>query len=148
MLKLYYENDHIRLLYDEELQLGKSEWKGFAGSDDFRSIVLRSLACINDHQLTRWLSDRRRMRAIRQQDQDWVVEAFIPQLLESPLRRMASVVSEDIFNQMAMEQMLKRSGNLGSLTLREFNSEAEAMNWLSQPFANEEASQPNASKAE
>ena len=77
------------------------------------------------------------MRAIRQQDQQWTVEEFVPKMLASPLRRMATVVSEDIFNKMALEQMLQRSGGLGDIILRDFDNVDDAMEWLSQPFEEE-----------
>ena len=123
--------------YDRDLQMGVGEWLGFISSKDIRATALRSLEFVNEHRITRWLSDRRKMKAIRQQDQQWTVEEFIPKLLESPLRRMATVVSEDIFNQMAMEQILKRSGGLGNIALRDFDNVAAAMEWLKRPVKEE-----------
>lgn len=148
MLKLYYENEHIRLRYDEELQLGVSEWKGFVSSNELRTTALRSLEFVNTHGITRWLSDRRKMKAIRQQDQQWTVEEFIPKALGSPLRRIATVVSEDMFNNMAIEQILKRSGGLGSIALRDFDNAPAAMEWLRQPLEALKPSEANTSSVE
>lgn len=127
MLKVYYENEHIRLRNDEDLQLGVGEWKGFASSSEFRATAQIALDFINRHGITSWLSDRRKMKAIRQQDQQWTVEEYIPKLLESPLRRVATIVSEDMFNNMAIEQILKRSGGLGSIALRDCDNAPAAM---------------------
>lgn len=137
MMKLYYDTDAMRISYDEELQLGVGEWKGFVSSNDIKEVALRSLEFVNEHGITRWLADRRKKKAIRQQDQQWTVEVFIPKLLESPLRRMATIVSEDIFNQMAIEQMLTRSGGLGGIVLRDFDREEGAMEWLKRPIREE-----------
>ena len=134
MLKLFYENEHIRLRFDEELQLGVGEWKGFASSNEIRAAALRSLEFVNEYGISRWLSDRRKMKAIRQQDQQWTVEEYIPKVLESPLQRIATIVSEDMFNNMAIEQILKRSGGLGSIAMRNFDNAAEAMEWLKKPL--------------
>lgn len=134
MLKLYFETEAIRVSYDEELQLGVGEWKGFVSSKDIQAIALHSLEFVNQYGITRWLADRRKMKAIRQQTQQWTVEEFVPKLLESPLRRMATIVSEDIFNQMAIEQILKRSGGLGDIALRDFDSLPKAMEWLKRPI--------------
>ncbi len=134
MLKLYYESDAIRLSYDEAWQLGVGEWKGFVSSDEARSTALYSLDFVNEHGITRWLADRTNMKAIRQQDQQWTVEYFIPKLVASPLRRLANVVSEDIFNRMAIEQMIKRSGDLGNIVMREFDNVADALEWLKKPL--------------
>jgi hypothetical protein len=134
MLKLYYETAAIQVSYDQELQLGFGEWKGFVSSDEFRDTAMRSLDFVNEHGITRWLADRRHMKAIRQQDQQWIVEEFIPKLQQSPLHRMANVVSDDIFNKMAMENIFQRSGGLGSIVSRDFDTIDEALAWLKQPF--------------
>ena len=134
MLELYYETDIIRVSYDPELQLGVGEWKDFASSEKIRSTAMRSLDFVNEKGITRWLADRRNMKAIRQQDQQWTVDVFIPKMLASPLRRMASIVSKDIFNKMAMEQIIRRSGGLGNIALHDFDNFEDAMAWLKQPF--------------
>lgn len=136
-MELYFENNIIRVYVDKELHLGIGEWKGFASSNEIRETALKSLEIVNKYNLTRWLADRRNMKAIRQQDQQWTVEEFIPKLLESPLRRMATIVSEDLFNRMAIENMIQRSGGLGNIVLREFNNTDEALKWLEQPIEQE-----------
>lgn len=133
-MELYFENDAIRVYLDKELHLGVGEWKGFANSNKIRSTALKSLEVVNEYELTRWLADRRKMKAILQQDQQWTIDEFIPKMLESPLRRMATIVSNDLFNRMAMENMIQRSGGLGDIVIREFDSVEEAMVWLKQPI--------------
>lgn len=133
-MELYFENDAIRVYLDKELHLGVGEWKGFASSNKIRSTALKSLEVVNKYELTRWLADRRKMKAIRQQDQQWTIDEFIPKMLESPLQRMATVVSQDLFNRMAIENMIKRSGGLGGIMLREFDNVEEAMAWIKLPF--------------
>ncbi|WP_242921927.1 STAS/SEC14 domain-containing protein [Pontibacter liquoris] len=134
MLKLYFETAFIKVSYEEAWQLGVAEWKGFASSDDLRSAALRSLDFVNEYQVTRWLADRRKMKAIRQHDQQWTMEEFLPKVISSPLRRVANVVSEDIFNKMAMDQIIGRAGSLTAIEMRDFDNLPEAMEWLKQPL--------------
>lgn len=137
MLKLYYETDAMRVSYDKEQQLAVGTWKGFVTSKELRKTALDSLEFVNKHNITRWLADRRNMKAIRQKDQQWTVEKFIPQLLASPLRRMATIVSDDIFNKMAIDNIFERSNGLSTITLREFDNVEDALEWLKQPFEDE-----------
>ncbi|HEY4650484.1 MAG TPA: hypothetical protein VIG72_03675 [Pontibacter sp.] len=138
MEKVYFENEHVRVSYDEALQLGMAEWQGFLNSEAFRSNGLRCLQLITEKKLTRWLADSRRMKAIRQQDQEWVLQELLPRLLDSLLQRMANLVSEDIFNKMAFEQMIKRSnGRLGDFRIKEFEDKEAALEWLSGPVVQE-----------
>ncbi|WP_461491200.1 hypothetical protein [Pontibacter sp. HJ8] len=139
MLKLYYETEAIRVSYDEELQLGKGEWKGFVSSDIFRSTALHLLEFVTEHRITRWLSDRSHMTAILQPDQQWMAEEFIPKIIDSPLRRMANVLSSDTFKKMTMEQIIRRKSGLGSIAFRDFETVAEALEWLQRPFEEDAA---------
>ncbi|MEJ8804360.1 STAS/SEC14 domain-containing protein [Pontibacter sp. H249] len=134
MKKLYYESAELRLSVDKEKRIGMAEWRGFLSSEEFRNNGLRCLHLIQAEGLVRWLADQRVMRAIRQQDLNWVVTELVPLMLASPLRRMAIVVSVDIFNNMAMEQLFKRAGNLGDLIIKEFDNEDAALQWLLQPI--------------
>ncbi|MBC5775713.1 hypothetical protein H8S95_16665 [Pontibacter sp. KCTC 32443] len=143
MLKLYYETDAMRVSYDEELQLGVGEWKGFLRSEELRKAGLDSLDFVNKHNITRWLADRRKMKAIRQQDQQWTIDEFVPKLMQSPVRRIANLVSEDLFNKMAIESMYQRSGGLGSIAFRDFDRLEDAMEWLKQPFEDSKPADSN-----
>ncbi|MET3540477.1 hypothetical protein ABID22_001189 [Pontibacter aydingkolensis] len=39
MIKLFFENDAIRIYLDEEQHLGIGEWKGFASSSKIRQTA-------------------------------------------------------------------------------------------------------------
>lgn len=130
----YFQNHVVTISYDPEQQLGMAVWNGFLSSEEFRESVEICLNLMNDQKLLRWLGDNRKLRAIRQTDQDWFVEHILPKLAAGTLRRNASVVSEDLFNRMAVEQIIKRAENLGDMSLRDFDSVEDAMAWLQEPI--------------
>lgn len=133
MRKIYYESEFVKISFDEAQHLGVAEWNGFLSSKDYRENAVRCLELIEHYELKFWLGDNRKMKAIRQADQQWTVEVMVPRLLASSMRRMANLVSEDIFNKMAVEQMIKRVSPLNNLQIRDFESEAAAMAWLKMP---------------
>ncbi|MBC5994049.1 STAS/SEC14 domain-containing protein [Pontibacter cellulosilyticus] len=134
MEELYYESHGFRLSYDAEKRLGKAEWRGFLSSAEFRENSMLCMELAYKYSTIRWLADQKTMRAIRQDDLRWASIEIMPKILASPIRRMAIIVSVDIFNNMAMEQLTKRAGNLGDLVVKEFEDEATAMTWLLQPI--------------
>ena len=134
MEELYYESHGFRLSYDVEERLGKAEWRGFLSSAEFRENSIKCIELAYKYSPIRWLADQKTMRAIRQEDLRWAGVEIMPKILASPIRRMAIIVSVDIFNNMAMEQLTKRAGNLGDLVVKEFEDEAMAMLWLLQPI--------------
>lgn len=134
MVKTYFQNHVVTVTYDAEMQLGMATWDGFLSSSEFREAIEICLNLMDEHKLVRWLGDNRKLRAIRQADQDWFVEYVFPRLADSTLRRNASIVSEDLFNKMAVEQIVKRANNLGDMVLKDFDNLEEAMAWLKKPI--------------
>jgi hypothetical protein len=138
MMLIHFQNDVVTVSYDLEKQLGMATWNGFLTTTQFREAVHISLDLMDEHKLLRWLGDNRKLRAIRQADQDWFVEYVFPRLVAGTVRRNASVVSEDLFNRMAVEQIIKRADNLGDMVLKDFESVEAAMAWLKQPLVLQE----------
>lgn len=134
MFELRYQSDVVRIWINKSKRLGKAEWRGFLTSEQFRENGLRCVKLCEEEKLECWLADQRTMRAIRQQDLQWAALELLPIMLATPLRRMAIIVSVDIFNNMAMEQLYKRAGSLGNLVIKEFEKEDEALAWLQKPF--------------
>ncbi|AKQ47198.1 hypothetical protein TH63_18625 [Rufibacter radiotolerans] len=133
MALTYFENEVVTLTYDDQYQLGIIETRGFLSSNEFREAITMAIRMLQEHQPVRWLADNRKMKAIRQADQEWFYEVAFPALQGSSIRRNATVVSEDIFNKMAVEQLLKRAYGLGDMALKEFESRDEALAWVLQP---------------
>ncbi|MFB9863136.1 hypothetical protein [Rufibacter immobilis] len=140
MRKIYYEAEGLVLSYDEGQQVAYAVWNGFLNSQEFREATLKCVELMEEKGILRWLADNRKMKAIRQADQQWFVDNILPRILRSPLLRMATLVSEDLFNKMAVERLLQRTGEV-QLALRDFDSEAEAMVWLLSPFSTQNSSQ-------
>lgn len=134
MAEIYFQNEAVTITYDDELQLGSAIWNGFLSSEEFRDCIETCLRLMEERKPLRWLGDNRKLRAIRKTDQDWFAEHVFPRLAVSSVRRNASIVSEDLFNKMAVEQLIKRAKNLGDMVIKEFDTKEEAMEWLKQPI--------------
>ncbi|WP_192822702.1 STAS/SEC14 domain-containing protein [Rufibacter sp. LB8] len=128
----YFQNHGVTITYDEQQQLGIAEWNGFLNGQEFREAITACLQLMEEHKPLRWLGDNRKMKAMRQADQEWFVTEIMPKLHASSLLRNAVVVSEDFFNRAAVEQMYKRAAGLGDLVTREFQTRLDALQWLSE----------------
>jgi hypothetical protein len=134
MILTYFQNHVVTITYDEELQLGKAVWKGFLSSSEFREAIEICVQLMEEHKPLRWLGDNRKLRAIRKADQEWFAESIFPKLAASTLRRNGAIVSEDLFNRMAVEQLVKRAKKLGDMVIKEFDNEDEAIAWIKEPI--------------
>ena len=131
MKELYFKNSHVSLYYNKSLRLGEAVWNGELLGDEFREATLLCLDLIDRFQLQRWLGDNRKMKTIQPADLRWSIEVFLPQLLESPLLRMANLPSEYEENRKAIEVMMDKMHLPGQqLVMRDFRDKDEAMKWL------------------
>jgi hypothetical protein len=130
METVYFENDHLTLSYDPASKLGRAVWNGFLSGETFRSNIGVSLQLIEGKNPVFWLADNRKMKAIRQQDQAWLEREVLPRLGSSSIRKMATLVSEDIFNQMAVETLFMRANHIFRFDHQFFYQEEEARAWL------------------
>lgn len=131
--KVFLKSPTVMISYDEQQQLGIAVWKGRLSSADLRDACLLCTHVVDKFGLTRWLADNRQMKAFSQEDQQWIMEHQVPQILASPLRRMATLVSEDQTQMAAIEQLVERSEH-HHLLLRDFYLEEEALEWLLRDF--------------
>ncbi|RNI23585.1 STAS/SEC14 domain-containing protein [Rufibacter latericius] len=134
MVTTYFKNHVFTLTYDDQHRLGIAVSTGFLNSEEFREAITVCMRLMQEHKPLRWLADNRKMKAIRQADQAWFYETAFPALRDSTIRRNATVVSEDIFNKMAVQQLMKRADDLGDMVLMEFEDFEEAMDWILQPL--------------
>ena len=129
-----FENDDVTITYDDELQLGRANGYGFLSGERFRKVVVECLGVIDTYKPLRWIGDNRKLRAIRAADQEWFATEVFPRLAASSIRRNATIVSEDVFNKMAVEQLIKRANNIGDMVIMEFDNEEEAISWVTEPI--------------
>ncbi len=130
----YFQNHVVTITYDPEWKLGTAVWEGFLSSHEFREAVFMCLRLIEERKPLRWLGDNRKMKVIRQADQDWFVANALPQIQTCTIRRHATLVSEDIFNKMAVEQMIRRVDDIEALYLKDFDNKLQALAWVKEPI--------------
>ncbi|MGV3503073.1 MAG: hypothetical protein ACO1O1_05160 [Adhaeribacter sp.] len=127
---LYFKNKQLSLYFYAERRMVRALWDGFLSGDSFRSSALTCTQLLEEKAPLYWLADNRKMKAIRQKDQDWFEKEIMPRLATSSLEKMATLVSEDIFNQMAVESLNTRSTPLVRFENRFFHDQDQALQWL------------------
>ncbi|MBK0404786.1 hypothetical protein I5M27_17475 [Adhaeribacter sp. BT258] len=129
MKEIYYETRHICIWYDLSQSLGSAAWYGSIPTPEFREAFLKCTEVITEKHLKNWLADNRKMEMMSQEDQAWV-ELMAPTVLSSGLKKMATIVSEDIFHHMAVVDLFDKVS--GQLTFQNhyFRNETEALTWL------------------
>jgi hypothetical protein len=130
MKKIYFQREYVMLFYEQEKSLAGAVWTGFMSSDEFREAITKCLALIHECEIRLWLADNRGLKAIRQADQQWMVEEAVPQLVASSLTKMASLVPDDIFGQMALNNLYSRVGDQLHFENATCKNTQDALLWL------------------
>lgn len=117
------------LLHTGSHNVLETEWLGFAGSADFRKAVTEMLRLAQQHHITGWVADDRRLGAVRPKDLDWCHTALLAPLAELGLRRFAHLEAEETLNRITINGMYQSAVPDLSYEFRHFTSLTEARSW-------------------
>jgi hypothetical protein len=130
---IYFQNDNIIISYDEESKLVQTQWQGFVNSEEYRQILNTYLQLVSEKEVTRWIGDNTHAKAIRPADQEWTVKEWAPKFAaQGNVKRMAVIVSTDIFNKMAIDNILLKGGDTVGFDTHYFDNEKAASAWVMQ----------------
>lgn len=132
MEKVYYQDSYLELYYNRQNQTARAVWHGFLSGETLRQAIKQCTQLLETEKPLNWLADNRQMKAIRRKDQEWIQAYLIPKIVASSLRKMATLVSEDIFNRMAVEELYARASSQITFDHQYFKNEIAATQWLTQ----------------
>ncbi|WP_157593161.1 hypothetical protein [Rufibacter tibetensis] len=81
-------------------------WNGFVPSEVYRDGLMEAIQDSRKEGIQSWVMNMKHMKVIRQADQEWTLSTWFPQFQLLGVKRLAFVVSDDIFNQMAVSSMI------------------------------------------
>ncbi|WP_207432344.1 hypothetical protein [Sabulibacter ruber] len=101
------ESEEYLLLESDRLHhLLVLHWYGFVPSEVYREGLLEAVQISRREHMQNWVMNMKSMKVIRQADQEWTMNTWFPQFQLLNIKRLAFVVSDDIFNQMAVSNMI------------------------------------------
>jgi hypothetical protein len=121
------------LIYNIYLEPGTDyvtmQWNGYANSGQFREGTELMLNELIHHKVTKVLGDVKEMVLINSDDQQWLVDYFIPRAIAYGFRTIAMVRPVHYFNKVAIESVAYKV-NQDQLTIQFFNDVDSAKAWL------------------
>ncbi|MGV3586199.1 MAG: STAS/SEC14 domain-containing protein [Adhaeribacter sp.] len=130
MEEVYFKDDCLALYYNRQHRTARAVWNGFLSGETLRQAIEQCTRLLEEEKPLYWLADNRKMKAIRQKDQEWIQAHLVPKIVASSLRKMATLVSEDIFNRMAIENLFVKANDLIKFDHQYFKNEKAATQWL------------------
>ena len=127
---IIYDKEFITIHYDAARKMLHMEWHSFANSDGFQEALLTAVEFAQKNNVVNWIANTKNMKAIRQQDQEWAASTFYPLLVKTNPQKLATVISDDIFNQMAVSNITAKTVSLTNFDRQYFSSYENALNWI------------------
>ena len=129
---VYFNRPGVTVVaWDPSCQAVHLESQGWADSSEFKAASEAVIAALREHRTSRMLGDGRSLRAIKQADQDWMTQDWMPRALAAGLRRMALVVPKSAVARTNLEQMVDKVPE-SKLEVAYFATVDEARAWLNQ----------------
>lgn len=129
---IYYNERWATLRWDETCQAVYIEWKGYAEEDNFRKPLEMGLNLLQTKRSSRWLADTRLMGPMRQIDQTWTNEDWMPRAMAAGLRWSAIIHPQSAIARLSMKQLMSRI-NEAELVTANFEDLESARAWLRNP---------------
>ncbi|MGV3538542.1 MAG: STAS/SEC14 domain-containing protein [Rufibacter sp.] len=119
----------LQLEIDRLHQLLVLHWQGFVPSEEYQSGLTEAIQVSQKAGTFNWIMDMKRMKVIRQADQEWTLQTWFPQFQLLGVGKLAFVVSDDIFNQMAVSSMVAAIRPKFKAEVEYFQELASAVQW-------------------
>ncbi len=104
-------------------------WNGYANSQQFREGTEEMLSELIRHGVHKVLGDIEHMVLINSDDQQWLLDHFIPRAIDNGFKAIALVQPVHYFNKVAVESVAYKI-NQEKLKIRMFGNSDSAIAWL------------------
>ena len=131
---VYLDTPHALVEWDPVNQYVHIEWRDFAYGDEYRLVHETILKVLAEHASGKVLADTRRMKPASQDDQEWLLNDWIPRAGKAGLKHMALVLPKSALGQMTLQRIVE--GSTGSKRLVStdgssyFETIEDARKWL------------------
>lgn len=124
----YLDEPYLSIRWRSVPRMLYAEWKGFATSAEFRAALMKGLQAIRERHVRAYVSDARKAKVMRTEDEAWANDVWLPQAVAAGLKRMAMVTAESGLGKVIIEDVSKKFDHRG-LEMRSFKSVAAATTW-------------------
>lgn len=127
--ELFYDKKWCKVSYHSDTKAIVLEWIGFATKEQFQEACNASLDLLIDKQTDRLLVNNKQSKVVSSENQAWLNNIWLPKAYKKGHRKSAIVIAEDIFNQVAVKQIVNQMDQ-GKVIIQFFQTQDSALEWL------------------
>jgi hypothetical protein len=102
---VYLDTPQALVEWDPAARCVHLEWRNFMFGEEYRTVLNTVLKALAAHKTGKLLADSRRMRAIPQEDQDWLMKDWVPRSVKAGLKHSAVVLPKSTLGQMSLQRL-------------------------------------------
>jgi hypothetical protein len=121
--------DTYNIYFDLNINSVVMEWDGYATSTEFKEGTELMLNTMIKHNAFKVLADIKDMILIGSEDQQWLIEQFLPRAIEFGFKAIAIIKPDSYFNKVAVESVSYKVDK-DKLEIVFFDSTDQAKEWL------------------
>lgn len=126
-----YESKFGHVKYDQAHKAVVITWNGvMPPSEEYRKTLTMALEAADRFEIRHWVSDMRKERVVKSDDNKWVQEFVIPSAIKKGFKKCAFLVPESVFAKMHADR-LKQSIEGHGFEIRYFDDMDKLNEWLS-----------------
>ena len=95
MNAIIYNTPYCQLQHLKAQNVILCKWKQFCKGDDYRDPLKFATQVINKYQISTWITDTTNGFESEEADTKWLLEEFIPSMIESSIEKVIFVIAND-----------------------------------------------------
>ncbi|MGF1637513.1 MAG: hypothetical protein ACFCUU_10615 [Cyclobacteriaceae bacterium] len=129
-MSTYFNSSFITIEHDEEIGAVIMNWKPvWLKPEEYKAALEKGLQLVKEKNLKNWIANLKEMKLITLENEKWTNEVWFPKALKSSIRHMALVLSDDVFNKVAVKKIMSEQ-QVQSITTQNFSSVSDAKVWI------------------
>ncbi len=122
-------NDSAIVVFNQALDSVEVYWKGYVKSEPYRQVLETAYEAIVKYKATQWVADMTYSGVSFTDDQQWVMNKYIPKCGKAGVQRVAIVLSKEVFAKFYGNKINTSLGEHAAFN-EYFKTREEAHEWL------------------
>ena len=124
------DSNFVEVLHDSENSLIELKWKGlYMPSENYKTVFIQLKQFIANNPTKFFISDMSKQPSVAREDQQWVLQDFLPFAKEHNIQKAAIILSKNIFSELYGKEVVKQISQLDK-NARFFDAVEKAKAWM------------------
>jgi poly(A) polymerase Pap1 len=124
-----FKESFVHISFDAQNRIIYAKWIGFLKLEDTKRACRVLIDFIKQNRVTLHLSEQTELKVLSKEVQEYLAGTCFPELDQNGIRRVAVLLSEDIFAQATVSNVNTKA-TVNKLQINTFGSAQKAHDWL------------------